>query len=707
MTSLRAALLLISLATVPGSLFAQQAKRDSVTTLPDVVRAVTRDSAAIWNFPGAISRRPIDPALAASGRLEDGFALAPGVLAQSRSGGMDLRITIRGYGARGAGDRSNAGTMRGVRVLVDGFPETEPDGRTSLDLVDLGLGTQLDVLRSNASAVWGNAAGGVVALSTTPVAGTGAGAIVSGGSFGLRRAIANGATEWSDGTLYGTVEHTALDGWRANSAGERTIVNLGFVTPTDRNTSLAVHVLGALNKFSIPGALTADQLAADPQQANATYLARRERRDNQMVRIGTSLTHHLNPSLALAVSGFVTPKHLERSERGTYRFFDRIHRGGSVLAEQTLTNAGTLTAGADLAYQDGPATFWSLTSDGEQGDVKQQDKNEGAQNAGIFLQHEITLGSKLTLTTGARYDAIEYSLIDNITPQLNAEMRFSQVTPKLGATFHAGRTQIFYATLGGGIEAPAANELDPPGTFGQDTLVGMNPLLEPIRSLTFEVGTRHLVAPRSGIFRTVSYDVAAYSTGVRNEVVPYRGGRFYFTAGEARRKGIEGSVLAELDGGVGVSASVTLQDHRYTEYVVDSAYYNKPGHYADFSGNRVVGTPQTMYGVDVSWLPQMVEPLRIGFGVQSVGSYFADDANLVEVPRSVVATASLSLSRPLPLGGALGLRGSLQFVNIFDRANVGSAFLNPDLVNGQPAAYEPGMPQQVIVGFSLGWVEAH
>jgi phosphoglycolate phosphatase-like HAD superfamily hydrolase len=59
------------------------------------------------------------------------------VLAQSRYGTSDVRIVIRGYGARGAGDRSNAGTSRGVRVLVDGIPETEPDGRTAFDQIDL------------------------------------------------------------------------------------------------------------------------------------------------------------------------------------------------------------------------------------------------------------------------------------------------------------------------------------------------------------------------------------------------------------------------------------------------------------------------------------------------------------------------------------------------------------------------------------------
>ena len=72
---------------------------------------------------------------------------APGVLAQSRAGNQDVRVTIRGFGARGAGDRSNSGTSRGIRVMVDGIPETEPDGRTSFDLIDLGLSSSIEVIR--------------------------------------------------------------------------------------------------------------------------------------------------------------------------------------------------------------------------------------------------------------------------------------------------------------------------------------------------------------------------------------------------------------------------------------------------------------------------------------------------------------------------------------------------------------------------------
>ena len=100
--------------------------------------------------------------------LDEALSRVPGVIAQSRYGTSDIRLMIRGYGARGAGDRSNSGTSRGVRVLLDGFPETEPDGRTALDQLDLATAEAVEVMRSNASSLWGNAAGGVVNVITVP-----------------------------------------------------------------------------------------------------------------------------------------------------------------------------------------------------------------------------------------------------------------------------------------------------------------------------------------------------------------------------------------------------------------------------------------------------------------------------------------------------------------------------------------------------------
>ncbi|MBI5867301.1 MAG: Plug domain-containing protein, partial [candidate division Zixibacteria bacterium] len=89
-------------------------------------------------MPEALARIPLAVGVVDSAALNrsKGYGIdevlgsVPGVLAQSRYGNQDVRISIRGFGARGAGERSNAGTSRGIRILLDGFPLTEPDGRT-------------------------------------------------------------------------------------------------------------------------------------------------------------------------------------------------------------------------------------------------------------------------------------------------------------------------------------------------------------------------------------------------------------------------------------------------------------------------------------------------------------------------------------------------------------------------------------------------
>jgi outer membrane receptor protein involved in Fe transport len=47
------------------------------------------------------------------------------------------------------------------------------------------------------------------------------------------------------------------------------------------------------------------------------------------------------------------------------------------------------------------------------------------------------------------------------------------------------------------------------------------------------------------------------------------------------------------------------------------------------------------------------------------------------------------------------VRGFLAVDNLFDRRYIGSAFLNPDVVGGQPVAFEPGQPRTVTIGLTL------
>ena len=690
--------LLLALLLVP-SLAAQvpdTTVRDTVP-LPPVTVTATRHATSLFAVPLAVTQIQKRDLFGTAGYgLDDALSLVPGVVVQSRYGNQDVRIAIRGYGARGAGDRSNAGTARGIRVLLDGFPETEPDGRTSFDGIDLAAAQSIEVVRSNASAVWGNAAGGVVSLSTVPEFDERLGAVEpTVGSFGLQRWALRSGVRLGAGKVAASFVRSAFDGWREHSASERSLLNLALVTPLTEHTDLGVYAVASHNLFHIPGPLSAAQVAADPRQANAAYLTRDERRDNLVGRLGVTVEHRINERVDLSAMAFVNPKVLHRSERGTFRDFTRYHVGGN-----TVVRVGTLMVGADFAAQDGAILFYSLTPQGTRGDTLRDDRREGARNAGVFVTEEVTRG-RWTLALGARYDNITYDYQNFLDPSIDARKAFTGVTPKVGVTYRLGPLHSVYASLGGGVEAPAGNETDPASTFGQDTVTAINPLLDPIRSITYEAGTKRIVALGTGLVRNLSYDVALYQTAVTDEIVPYRGGRFYFTAGKVRRRGAELGLRVGAAGGLSLQTALAFAAHRYTEYVVDSVHYGSPGAFADYSGNRVVGVPNLTYAVAVELTPPGWRPLRLRFGVQGMSSYFADDANRVQVPAYRIATATVGTHQPVGIGGGLGVTGFVTVVNLFDRHYIGSAFLNPDVVAGQAVAFEPGLPRHVVVGVTL------
>ena len=93
--------------------------------------------------------------------MQDYLTTVPGLYAQNTQNfAQDLRLSIRGFGAR-----SGFG-IRGIQLIVDGIPETTPDGQGQLDNLPLGLIQSLTVLRGPASSFYGNASGGVIQINT-------------------------------------------------------------------------------------------------------------------------------------------------------------------------------------------------------------------------------------------------------------------------------------------------------------------------------------------------------------------------------------------------------------------------------------------------------------------------------------------------------------------------------------------------------------
>lgn len=656
-----------------------------VVPLKEVVVTGTRMPEEAIRIPAAISlvdRSRFERTRGIS--LKDALQGVPGVLVQSRAGAQDVRVTIRGFGARGNGERSNAGNMRGIRVLTDGIPITEPDGRTSLDLVDLGATDRVEIARSNASALYGNASGGVVNLrSRLSFDSPWVELRERAGSFGYHREQGIAGVALGQGRATVSLLNTTFEGWRDHSESNGTLGQIRFTGPLDEGTRLGLmfDMVSNLNRF--PGALTKAQLDSAPQQSNAKYLARDERRRNRVGRVAATLERKINEAQDLSFTLFAEPKVLQRSERNRFRDFNRIHTGGNAawqwVAKSESGWESRTSLGADEQFQDGSIEFHDLTPSGGRGLALIQNKREAANSAGGFAQEQLILNDRWSFTGAVRYDNLWYISEDFLDPTLNATKHFTRVTPK-GSIARLADSWTLYASLGGGVEAPAFNEIDPPPPF--DTLTTLNPFLEPMQSLTYEVGAKgQLPGTRYG---NLQWDAAVYLIETKNEIVPFNGGAYFLTAGESRRKGVELGLDWTPTPPLLIGVSGTFSDNTYEDYSNDLG---------DFSGNDIPGIPATFYTVRARY--GMPMGLSAELSVEGVGEMFADDANTAEAPAYSLLNGSIGFDHVV---GSRLVRAYVGGHNLTDREHVASVFING--VSGE--YYEAGLPRSWSAGLTVG-----
>lgn len=630
-----------------------------------------------------------------SDALASALETVPGVFAASRSGGTDLRLTIRGFGARGNGDRSNSGTIRGVKVLLDGIPVTEPDGRTSPDLLTFMQGSKVEVLRTNASALFGNASGGIVNVETIEPGETTSWSLSgSGGSFGSRKLMGRVGLPFSGGSLTISGGNLALDGWRQNSFVDASSVYA--VAVARPSTGLRVRATMGLtrHRFGIPGALADAESAADPSMADPFYAQRRERRDNLVGLSSIQVSLAIDGEHTVSASAYLGPKALTRSERNTYREFQRWVVGGGAVWRWLVSPSSVVAIGVDGSAQDGGSQFYSLVG-GERGDSLRTNKAERAVNLGIFADGSVAVSEAWTVSAGLRFDRQRYrsSVFPagaTLIPRFE-ELTFEHATPHVGISWRIDELQTTFASVSGGLEAPAFNEVDPPPGIGAADL---NPLLRPMVSTTLELG--HRIRTTLADDWSVSASAALFHIEVRNEIVPINGGAWFLSAGRSRRDGVEITATVRSANGVEASVSAAAIKGRYREFTSTAGTY---------TGNTVPGIPthtltaRVLYPVMDGWTFEV--------GGRQVGSMKADDANTLGIPTSTVLDAAVAWNHRV-FGTDVSIRCDVR--NLFDVTYTAGAFINPASrpilaslgIATAPAYREPGLPRNFALTISVG-----
>ena len=266
-----------------------------------------------------------------------------------------------------------------------------------------------------------------------------------------------------------------------------------------------------------------------------------------------------------------------------------------------------------------------------------------------------------------------------------------------------GSSSSVYAAFGGGLEAPAFNEVDPPNdsiilAIGGTPGGVFNPFLKPAKSTTIELGTKGMLTT-DGTLVGLSYDVAAFMITVKDDIIPWNEGRYYFMAGKTSRTGAELGFAAYFDFNLTARGAFTFMDAKYDEYE------NLLG---KFDGNKQAGIPSLFgrfslqYDFDFGLYAQA--------GLNHVGEYYADDRNDKKNDGTPDATANslapaytifdVSVGYQRRLFDVLDLKVFASMNNITDEQYVSSVF-----INGTSNKYfESGMPSNFSGGLSLSYL---
>src|SRR5437016_7214132 len=235
----------VALCAAPRMLSGQTSDTTKPYTLPPTTVSVTRTAVQLTKVPlsiHSIDRAQISRAKPTWG-LDEALANVPGVYVANRYNfSQDQRISIRGFGAR------SAFAVRGIKILVDGIPQTLPDGQGQLTNLQRGEVDRIEVLRGSSSALFGNASGGVISIWTKPhdVAGVNEEARFVTGRFDQRSG--RSWTKWQTttsmriggGSALLTVSRLDYQGERDHSAADSRVLNARVQLRMGSRWSLAV-----------------------------------------------------------------------------------------------------------------------------------------------------------------------------------------------------------------------------------------------------------------------------------------------------------------------------------------------------------------------------------------------------------------------------------------------------------------------------------
>ena len=527
----------------------------------------------------------------------------PGLFSSSSNNfSQDLRISIRGFGAR------SAFGIRGIKLIVDGIPETTPDGQSQLDNLPLGLISSVEILRGPNANLYGNSSGGVISINTITKSSE-KHYRYSGifGAYQYQSLQRTRISDWNSSSLIVHYDKRRSNGYRDLGGYKSNILNLKYINDLNINNKIVWQINYTDSPYAYDaGGLTLSEVENDRRQARKNNIDYDTYEKVKHLKTGVSWSHKRN----------------ENSYFDSYFFYQKrdfftklpFNFGGIISLDRDYYGFGTkytkkyyrdnrnrtLVLGLDYLNQSDDRKRYK-NDFGVQGEMT-FDQIEQFKSTGLYMLSQINYDSGLLIRYGIRYD------INDIGVDSSSSIILDKLNPSIGLSYKFNSNDNVFFSFGTSFETPTLNELsnNPNGE-------GLNDNLKPSSSLNYEIGWRKAVS-------NLTLEAIAYVISSENEILPYEleqfpGKNFYQNVGSTSRYGLELNSQLSFKGGR-INFSYTLSKNKFEDFIIDNN---------NLEDNLIPGIPSQMFDLDLIFKLSRGRSLIISNRL--IGERYADNAN--------------------------------------------------------------------------------
>ncbi len=558
-----------------------KAQKDTVTLKPVTVKSTKIPVSYIKN-PGSVSI--VDTTVLKTQPktigADEALRLIPGIKVDNQHDGERVHISIRGQGIlteRG---------IRGIGVLLDGFPLNDPSGFVpDLYDIDWAFVRNIEVLRGPVAGIYGTSgAGGLISVTSDNGKSCKPGGkfmqTVGSGNFTKTFLQAGGATEKLNYVI--NTSYLKGDGYRIHQGFKGDNIYEKLIFTPSQNIKIT-QIAGHTDYFhQNPEGLNIAQFKEDPKLANPDAIPFNEYQKTVRNRMGIKTELNLKKAQKIMLMTYLNDWRYKETSNKCAEYRD-VSNPGFNFQYSFAMNTGkikhNIVIGEELKWQNiymhklqsAPDTTRTdaLNEDNIETDSLLANQTISQSSNGLFIEYQLGIGN-LTFTAGARKDILSNTLNNKMLGGDTAitTKNFDNVSYRAGLSYAILPSVALFANVSTGFIPPSTEELasNPLGYSG------FNTHLVPATATEYEGGIRGMINNKLNV------EVTLFRMITENDFFRFkqrnRGNQevFYGNAGNSDRKGIEIYANWKPVKNFGIALAYTYSDFKYTSATIDPVY---------------------------------------------------------------------------------------------------------------------------------------